>query len=299
MGIYDREYARDSYNDQPGFHLSAPQSITVKIIIFTAIVYLLQKVFQAPSDNPDAFDLTSLLALNSCWFNQPWRAFELLTYGFTHSLYDLRHILFNMLVLWFFGRTVEQRYGSREFIALYLVAIVFSGAVWNLAMLAQYGVAEQGLGVSAVGASGAISAVVLLFAFNYPNATVLLFFVFPIKAWMAGILWVGMDIFGALGRAPGDNVGYECHLGGFLFAVLYFKSGVRLGNYIPTGFKLPSFKRSPSLRVHRPSDNKDAKMENRLDELLGKVSVGGQDSLTSSEKRELNKLSKYFQQKRQ
>ena len=59
---------------------------------------------------------------------------------------------------------------------------------------------------------------------------------------------------------------------------------------------MPSLKRKPSLKVHQPSD--DERKEDRLDYLLGKVATGGQESLTSSEKRELQKLSKYYQDKR-
>ncbi|WP_442483876.1 rhomboid family intramembrane serine protease [Aeoliella sp. SH292] len=293
MGINDRDYGRYGngdqygYNDQPGFHFGGVQSMTVKIILFTVAVYVVQ-LLAGPW-------FTELFANHAGWYREPWRVFELLTAGFLHSVNDLKHIIFNMLVLFFLGRSVEERYGSREYLAIYLVGIVFSSLVWCLAVVIESGARFDGLGPSSLGASGAISAILLLFVINFPNVTLLVFGIFPAKAWIVGAVLIAMDIFGAMGRSPDDNVAYAAHLGGFLFAFLYWKSGIRLTSYLPS--KMPSFKRKPPLRVHRPSDN-DQRKEDRLDELLGKVATGGQESLTSSEKRELQKLSKYYQDKR-
>lgn len=291
MGIYDREYARNEYDNQPGFYLSGPQSVTVKIIIFTAIVYVLQLVGGEP--------FTDLFANHAAWYKQPWRFFELLTAGFLHSPGDLRHILFNMLTLFFLGRAVEMRYGGREYLVVYLAAIVVSSLVWSLSTVVEAAGDLVGLGPTALGASGGVSAILLLYVLNFPKSKLAVYGILPLPAWLIGGLIMAYDLMGTLRRNPDDNVAYAAHLGGFLFAVIYFKSGIRLSNCLPNGFKLPSFGRSPSLRVHRPSVDKDAQMEARLDELLGKVGAGGQDSLSASEKRELNKLSKHFQQKRQ
>ena len=55
-------------------------------------------------------------------------AFQLLTYGFLHDVWQIQHIIFNMLALWFFGRSVEYRYGKREYLAFFLVSVVVAGA---------------------------------------------------------------------------------------------------------------------------------------------------------------------------
>lgn len=292
MGINDRDYGRYGYgdkygyNDEPGFHFAGVQSMTVKIILFTVAVYVAQLVL--------GDDFTNLFANHAAWFREPWRVFELLTAGFLHSPDDLKHIVFNMLVLFFLGVSVEQHYGSREYLAIYLIAIVFSSLVWSLCFMVESGGRFEGLGPTAVGASGGIAAILLLFVINFPNVTLMVFGLFPAKAWVVGSVLIAIDIFGAIRRNPDDNVAYTAHLGGFLFAFLYWKSGIRFTNYLPT--KLPSFQRKPSLRVHDPSS--DEQKEERLDELLGKVAAGGQESLTSSERRELQRLSKYYQNKR-
>lgn len=298
MGLNDRDYGRAGYNDgygyggggygqQPGLHLGAPKSMTVILVLVNIAVYVLQLINR--SDNPQAMSaFDSLFALNEDWYQQPWRIFEFLTYGFLHDTRNLWHLAGNMFVLWMFGRSVEERLGSREFLAFYLTAIVVAGAVWNLCEIFL-----PGNGV-VLGASGGVSGVLLLFIFMFPRVTILFMFVFPMPAWVLGVIIVGSNILGSIGQF--GYVAFTAHLGGFLFAWLYYKTGKRLTDYLPTELKMPSFKRKPPLKVHRPSD--EQRMQDRLDELLGKVSRNGQDSLTTKERRELEKLSKHYQNKR-
>jgi membrane associated rhomboid family serine protease len=284
MGIYDRDYERSAYNDQPGLHLGGPKSMTVKLIIITVAVYVVQLVFRQP-DGSNVVD--TMFAMHESWFTRPW---QLLTYGFLHSTRDMWHLLMNMFVLWMFGQRVEERYGSKEFLAFYLTAIVFAGLCWSISELLVPG------GSRMLGASGGVSAVLLLFIFCFPHVTLLFMFLFPMPAWVLGILIVASDAFGAITRY--GNVAFTAHLAGFLFALMYYKFGWRLMNLVPTSFKAPSFKRKPPLRVHRPSVDQEDKNEKRLNQLLDKVHQGGQDSLTASERRELQKLSKHYQNKR-
>ncbi len=294
MGIYDRDYDRPAYGDgygqQPGVQLGVPQSMTVRLVIVTVIVFVAQLVFRG--NNPGVMSwFDSLFALHAQWFLQPWRVFELLSYGFMHDSWNMWHIVGNMFVLWMFGRHVEQRLGGREFLMFYLVAIVFAGITWDLTELMLAGRESRMLG-----ASGGVSAVLLLFIFYYPRVTILFMFIFPMPAWVLGVIIIATDLFGAVGR--GGEVAFTAHLGGFLFAYLYHKFGWRLTSFLPTSFQLPSFERKPPLRVHRPPADEEDKTEKRLNELLDKVHVGGQDSLTASESRELQKLSKHYQNKR-
>ena len=291
MGIYDRDYERSDYGgyrDQPGIHLGAPQSVTVKLVIVTAIIHVLQVVFNQ-QDGSNIINAT--FSMHDDWYTRPWTFYQLLTYGFLHSTADLKHLLMNMFVLWMFGRRVEERYGSKEFLVFYLTAIVFSAVCWSISEAMAPGSARM------LGASGGVAAVLLLFIFNYPNVTLMFMFLFPMPAWVLGVIVVGGDAIGALSRS--GNVAFTAHLGGALFSFLYYKFGWRLSNFLPGEFKLPSFKRKPPLRVHRPPVEQVDKREERLNELLDKVHTGGQDSLTSSERRELQELSKHYQQKRQ
>ena len=77
-----------------------------------------------------------------------------------------------------------------------------------------------------LGASGGVVAVVILFAFNFPYRTVLFMFFLPMPMWVAAVIFVAVDAIGA-STAPG-NVAYTAHLGGALFAFLYYEGGLRL-----------------------------------------------------------------------
>jgi membrane associated rhomboid family serine protease len=279
MGLNDRDYAR--YDQQPGFHVGAPQSATVQIMAVTGIVYLAQFAFPAVNQ----------LALEADWFRQPWKAYQLLTYGFLHSTDDITHILLNMLVLFFFGRDLEDRYGKAEFVTLYLLSIIVAGAVWSLCEL-PFGPAEM------VGASGGISALFALYALNWPHRKVLFMFVIPMPIWVAALIALVMDASGAMQRS--GNVAFTAHLAGAAFGLAYYLGNWRLAGWF-MGAKtwLPNPSR-PRLRVHEPGDPEPPEddLTQQVDDILRKIQEKGQDSLSKSERQLLERASREFQQKR-
>jgi membrane associated rhomboid family serine protease len=279
MGIYDRDYNRaDSYRDGPGFRIEAPRTITTKIVIFSVLVYLAQ-IF---SDDR----LTGVFELHYDWFRRPWQAYQLLTYGFLHV--DPFHILFNMIALWFFGRDIEEQYGRREFLAFYLVAIVTSGLVWSLSEI------PFSAHLPVVGASGGVTAVLILFAFNFPHRRGLFMFLFEMPMWAMAVLVVFIDAYGAIQRF--GNVAFVAHLGGALFAAIYYKSSIRLTSWLPDRLWLKRLRARPRLRVHRPEANGDT--DNQVDEILKKIQEHGQASLTRRERRILERASREYQRRR-
>jgi len=287
MGLYDRDYGRES---QPGMHLSAPQSMTMQIIVFTGCVYLAQMIFGQTGW------VNRFLALDPLWFKKPWQFYQLLSYGFLHSLQAIQHVLFNMYALWLFGRDLEQRYGRREFLSFYLSAIVIAGLVWNVATLSS-GEPSGGL----IGASGGTVAVTILFALNFPHRKLLLMFILPIPMWVLGCIIVVSDAFGAFNYSDMSNVAFVAHLGGAAFAFLYYRSGWNPGRLLANLYAGSSSKRARSkakLRIHDP-DDKQSSTDQRVDEILKKIQEQGQDSLTWRERRVLEKASQEYQRKRE
>lgn len=284
MGIYDRDYQRGSqYDDSPGFHIGAPQTMTIRLVLVTAAVYLAQLL----SDDW----VTETFALKDEWFRQPWQAFQLLSYGFLHDPEDIANILFNMFGLWLFGREIEQKYGQREFLTFYLTAIVLAGIVWSLAEIPMDAIATM------VGASGGVSAVVILFAMNYPHRTVLFLFVIPMPMWVLGLLFVGLDIFGAMDRS--GNVASTAHLGGALFGFLYYMFGWRLVRWLPSTDWTRRLRPRPKLRVHFPEGEGDSETtDSAVDEILKKIQEHGQASLTRRERKTLEQASLKYQKRR-
>jgi len=296
MGIYDRDYGREyEPSRQPGLHLGGPRSLSTNIVLFTFGIYLLQLLTQLAANAPPGDEglVTNLFSLYGNALTQPWRIFEFLTYGFLHSPRDFGHILGNMFGLWMFGRLVEMRYGRREYLAFYLVSIVFAGATWYAA---EFFSSKAQLPIQMLGASGGVTAVLILFALTYPRQTVYILGVFPIPMWVLAIFIVGHDISGAIQRA--NSVACTAHLGGALFAYLYFRGHWKLENWLPGTFSLPQLPRKANLRIHEP-EQASTETDDRVDEILKKIQEQGQDSLTWRERRILEKASKEYQRKRQ
>jgi hypothetical protein len=155
-----------------------------------------------------------------------------------------------------------------------------------------------------VGASGAVTAITLLFCIHFPKQTILLMMVLPVPAWFVGAMIIVGNIMGM--RFSGENVAFDVHLVGAAFAIAYYRFGWHLGRWVP-GFSWPAFKpkkmfsRRPRLRVHRGGEEGSGdfeQLEARGDELLEKVNRSGFDSLTEREREILEEYSRRMRDKR-
>ena len=293
MGIYDRDYQR-GYRPPSGFDLGGSTTLTTKLVIVMFGVFVVQLATRG--NQPDSGQFTDLFSLHADVIKRPWLLFELVTYGFLHDPWQIQHILFNMIALWFFGRSIEYRYGPREYLTFFLAAIVAAGLFW---MLGVFIANRQLLPYQMLGASGGISGVLLLFCLNFPHQMIYIWGVIPIPAWAFAIVFVGMDIVGASGRPfHGDtNVAFTAHLGGALFALVYYQAGWRLERFLPGNISWKSLRRKPKLRVV-DSDEPDPSTEERVDEILKKIQEQGRDSLTRQERRILEEASRKYQKRR-
>jgi len=289
VGIYDRDYYRE---ERPGLSLRAPQTIIGALIAVNVAIWLINGLLPLFITSLDVGWLSDRMAVHVGALLRPWLWWQYLTYGFAHSPVNFQHILFNMLGLFLLGRDVESLYGRREFLRVYLAMVVFAAVVWNVATKLR-GAPDD---IMAYGASGAIAGVVILYALNFPHRTLLLFFVFPIPAWLLGVLLVGMDMYGAMGREGSSNVAYAMHLAGAAFAVIYFHQRwnlTRLTDDLPA--RLRSWNR-PKLRVHRP-DEPEPDLGMEVDRILEKIYREGEAGLTAKERRTLETASKEYQRK--
>ena len=107
----------------------------------------------------------------------------------------------------------------------------------------------------------------------------------------------GLDAYGAVNRSGG--VAFTAHLGGALFAFLYYKWGGRLELLFPAGMSLPRLSPRPKLRVHDPGAYEEVSTDSRVDEILKKIQEHGQDSLTRAERQILEEASREYQKRRQ
>jgi membrane associated rhomboid family serine protease len=287
MGYQDRPYFNESpWGERQPLKFSQYSMVT-KLIIINVAVWLLD-LFTATSKGGNW--LGDSLSLHTDWWQRPWEFFQFLTYGFVHapiqSKVGVSHILFNMLTLFFLGRRLEERYGSREFLRVYLAAIVVAGLVWFLVHLANPGKAAL------QGASGGVSAVLALFIFNYPREKLLVMGAIPVPAWLIGVIALLSDIGNSVSSE--STIAGEAHLAGAAFAALYFYRGWNLERFDWSGW----FQRRSRLKVHRPRDDYQS-LQEQVDVILEKISRQGEASLTRRERKKLEQLSKEIRQRKQ
>jgi membrane associated rhomboid family serine protease len=295
MGIYDRDYYQA---ERPGIAIRGPRSVVGWLIVINVAVFLADGLF-----TPDNNWIIAKLAATVGTLTEPWFWWRFLTYGFAHSPWpNYWHILGNMLGLWFLGRDVESTYGSKEFLRLYLTMIVLGGVAWSATSMVQGLAADLPL----VGASGAITGIVILYALHFPRRTLLLFFVLPVPAWVLGVLVVVTNLRGAA-ELGNDNIAYGVHLAGIAFALAYYHFHWNLGRLVEGRFSLDWLKRRPRLRVHNPDrfDRRDKQDQDRDDDaaaeedrILEKIHRQGIESLTRQERRALEAASRRYQKNR-
>lgn len=141
------------------------------------------------------------------------RVWTLLTSEFSHS--DPQHLLFNMIALWVFGSAVHQVVKDVLFIHLYVVGAVLA----SLAHVA-YG-AALGSAVPALGASGAVMGIAVVYACLFPRNKLLIMFFLPAPAWLAVAGFIALDLFGVLSPVS-DGVAHMAHLGGAAYGAAFY-----------------------------------------------------------------------------
>jgi membrane associated rhomboid family serine protease len=142
----------------------------------------------------------------------------LITAVFSHNMF--LHILVNMIVLKDFGGFLERLVGPVQFLTFYLIAGVISSAVH--AVVSAKLIGDPSL--HALGASGAIAGVVLVFALVFPKQKILFFGLIPIPAIFGALLFIGLDLWGLTAQIGGGGlpIGHGAHLGGAATGIVWY-----------------------------------------------------------------------------
>jgi membrane associated rhomboid family serine protease len=253
----------------------------------------------------------SALALDPARFPGEW--WTVLTYMFVHAW--LAHIAFNMLTLWMFGPRLEHVWGTRSFLQFYLWCGL-GGAIAHL-IFAQH--------TAVIGASGAISGVLVAYALRWPDEEVYLFGAIPMKSRWLITAMIGMNIVFAL--SPSSGIDWTAHVGGMAFGWVVLKLSSLGGLNRVRGWvssvpeesedmpRAVPRNRSPMqdqargvdevvarsnaivLREskplqHIPRQESPKEYAARVNRVLDKISQQGMDSLTRDERRLLEEMSR-------
>lgn len=326
MGIQDRDYYR---NEGPSiFDSLLPRGVVCRwLISVNVVVFVLQLVafaaVRAPAIQLPDGELVLPNTSNGWvtdWFildsakvmeGQIWRV---LTYAFLHSTESFfMHLLFNMLFLWWFGSDVEQLYGQKEFLVIYLTSAVLGGlayVIWRLVM---------GGNNPCLGASGAVSTMLILCALHFPRRVIHMYFFFPMPIWLFAVFNLAKDAYFMLHELQGggsSGVAVQVHIAGAVFAVAYYQWQGSLTGLM--GAMMWWRNRRPArsrLKLFEPEDDQpepvavsaksppqqvaaDEHLEAKLDAVLEKIATKGKESLTEQEQEILKKAAEMYKRRR-
>ena len=232
----------------------------------------------------------SLPADISSFFTQPW---SIITYAFLHE--GIFHILFNMLVLYWFGKLIAEFLAKNHLRNLYILGAISAGLfyiiIYNVAPYYE-GVAERTV---LLGASGAVYAAVTAAATLLPEYSLYLIFIGPVRIKYIALAYVFLSFISIVGTNSG---GALAHLGGALLGYVYIKymqKGVNIGAPVDAFFSLFESKsktRISKKNFRRSSDRSQKNKQTEIDEILDKISESGYSSLTKEEKEKLFRMSR-------
>ncbi|MBK6941226.1 MAG: rhomboid family intramembrane serine protease [Planctomycetes bacterium] len=263
-----------------GFPPFSSWTLTARFIALLAVVQVAQLVAEGK--------ILDWLALQSADRRNPLLWFHYLSYALVHAN-DPWHLIWNALAFWFFGREIELHLGRRSYVLLGVLGAV-GGSVAFHGVEVLRGAGESVL----VGASGILTAILVLYAMLWPQRTVMLFFI-PVRAWVLVSLFIGIDVYNGarqLLQGGGGSVAHFAHVGGAIVGFVY----ARYGDRISGGLE----RMTSRIKERRMAERSQAAADERqeLDRILDKISREGMPSLTKSERRFLESTSKHLRNRR-
>ncbi len=303
MGIYSRDYVRE---DPRGWRSQWGTPGVKAIIAVNIVIFVLQLVTTRPAEyvrrGDEIYVRSGESAVTQAFSLDPQRVlhgeiWRLVTYSFCHEVGGglPLHILFNMLFVGWWGTTLERMYGTREFVLFYLAAAVASGlAFFGLSFL-------QGDPTPAIGASGAVMAIMALYAIFFPRDEILLFFILRVQIRFVVLAYLIFDLLPVLQSLSGsggrDGVAHAAHLGGLAFGFAYHRLGWRIerlgGRFAPL-LKRRTWSRPQHVKVYRPPEEAPQNFDIKVDAILDKIHSQGEASLTDQEREVLRKASERY-----
>jgi membrane associated rhomboid family serine protease len=272
--------------------------VFVCIILVNAVAYLF---------NYTEFDIVSWLALPANPGSILFKPWTIITYMFTQS--GFFHILFNLLVFYWFGKLFLQYLSQRQLLGVYILGGLMGALFYVVAynILPVFAVAKTTATV--IGASASVMAVVLAVSTLVPNQRVYMLFFGQVKLLYIAIGVVILDIISIPVGNPGGHI---AHLGGaflgYLFVLRYRKGKdmtipvSRILNGIKEFFtprkKIKVKYTDKKKKTHHKRPETDMEYNTRkkseqdeIDRILEKIAKSGYSSLTAGEKEKLFKMS--------
>jgi len=282
--------------------------IIVNVVIFI-VVLILGIILKGTNPDSDAYQIVfKNLAFSSEGLDALFKPWTLITHMFFHE--GFWHLIWNMLLLFWFGRIVGDFIGDNRILPLYIMGGL-CGIIFYL-LFAKIGLIHTGM---ALGASAAVMAIISSSAFISPDYNLRLLLIGNVPLKYVVLFLIVWDFVGI--SAMDNTGGHIAHLGGVAYGGFYVYL-LRQGNDLADGFnnmidgfknlfsrkEKPVAKKSPLTVTHkvktsnfgraRGSKSTDEPMpyQEQLDKILEKIKEQGYDNLSEEEKEFLFQASK-------
>lgn len=277
----------------------------MKIIFINIAVFIVLRLVSigftlfALSSNP-VLQWIELPASLSNLIQQPWSLF---TYMFAQ--YDILHILFNMLWLYWFGAIFMLYFTQKQLLGLYIYGGIGGAMLYILAYNTFPYFAPAIEGSYMLGASASVIAIVVATAMRAPDYKIGLLFLGAISLKWIAIVTLSIDL---LSIDSANAGGHIAHIGGALVGVLYalaYKNGIDITRWFNNlcDWIASFFSRSPRVKLGKKkykysapkSNNKESIQPDDMADMnaiLEKIKKSGYSSLSSEEKKRLFDVSK-------
>ena len=318
MGIYDRDYYREDSRWSNPF---ARSQATLFLTLLYCFIFIAQvaSIDNRPGNRGrqqqlrDPLTESLELKVSKVLDGEVWRV---VSYALVHQPWGIFHILVTVIFLVWIVHQVEDLYGSREYLAFFVLTTLIGGVAY--VVVGAFTKSDMPL----LGPSGAVTAILVLFALHYPTRTISIWFI-PVPVWLIVAVYALVDIAG-LANGHANPAAVAVHLAAAAFAFVYHTYTLRVLNWLPGGRGSTKTVRRASRPKPRPRRDEpqpepaaaasnagaagavivgggspvDEHLEAKLDQVLEKVQRHGKESLTEDEREILLKASEIYKKRR-
>ena len=262
------------FQSNPGEISYKPSLFTNAIKLLVSVnfgIFLLQSLSKSEMIFFQLFGLVPKLIWSEFMIWQP------VTYLFFHG--GIWHVLINMFVLWMFGSELERLWGKLRFLKYYFITGIGSGIITALLNLSSI--------TPVVGASGAVFGVLMAYGITYPNRTIYLYGIIPIRS-MLFVIAVGFIAF--VSSFDGTSrISHITHLSGMVIGYLILK---RRWQFNDIWFSIRKKTLEYQIQREERKISHRQELENNIDKILDKINDHGFKSLSDKEEKQLYENSK-------
>lgn len=285
------------------------QSILFRLIIINVAVFLAISIFDVIYSfggiSRQVYEWihiqVGLPASFGLFIHKPW---TIITYMFVHSTANIFHILFNMLMLYWFGRIFLDFRKEKKIIWIYIFGGISGGLLYMLAYSVIPVLAASRPEFGLIGASASVIAILVATAVLVPDYSVGVLLIGQVKLKYIAIILIIIDVISLKGNNTG---GHFAHLGGAIYGLLYtlhikgllgftqriefflsrWKSIIRRDGVKTLRYKTVREKKEIKKEAHKAARDQEI-----IDRILDKISKSGYESLSEEEKDRLFNASK-------